>query len=298
MHRSLLRLLPKASLKPAYFSALTPCLSASFAVTKPNSSQVFKSPELDPKSTAYAVMKEVGLQKHLNKMYKTTMLSFGGALGISYMMAATKFALLSPMACLGVGAIGSLGSVIAFSWFTKSQSTMATDSKGQEYLTSENSPGRLALYSTFVGCSGLMMAPLVGHYIILNPVIVPVALGLTTTIVSASSLYAYSRPKDSLLWLGGPLMGALVSMIGIQLLSLGATWIYGPNMFSMMAYRADLYLGTGLFTAFVAYDTHVAIKDYEDGNADHLGASMSMFLNFQNIFVRMLRIVGSFYGDD
>ena len=74
---------------------------------------------------------------------------------------------------------------------------MATDPR-----VSENSPVRLALYNTFVGCSGLMMAPLVGHYLILNPLIVLVALGLTTIIMSASSLYAYTRPKDSLLWLG------------------------------------------------------------------------------------------------
>ena len=295
MHRSLLRLLPKASLKPSYFSALTPCLSVSFVVTKPKSDQ-------------YAVMKEVGLKNHLNKMYNITMWSLSGALGISYMMAATKFALLSQFACFGVGAIGSLGSVIAFSRFTRSQSTMVTDSKGQECLTSENSPARLALYSTFVGCSGLIMAPLVGHYLIMNPLI---ALGLFHTVMYVSFYYVFTRPKDSLLWLGGPLKGVLVSMIGIQLLSLGVSWTYGPNMFSIMAYRADVYLGTGLFTAFVAYDTQVAIKDYENGNADHLGASMRMFLNFQNlgaslcvflyfqnIFVRMLRIVGNFYGDN
>lgn len=297
MFRSLSRALPKVAFpQPAYFSMLSPALTASFGFSK-SKTQIFKSPELDPSSTAYAVMRQVGLQKHLNKMYKTTIVSFTGALGVSYLMAASNFALLSPGLCFGIGAIGSLASVIAFT-FTKSQRKMVTDANGNQYPTSENSPYRLGLYSTFVGCSGLLMAPMLGHYFLMNPVIIPLALGLTTTIVSGSSLYAYTKPKNSLLWLGGPLTGALISLIGVQLISLGAAWIYGPNLFSLMAHRADLYIGTGIFTAFVAYDTHVAIQNYEEGDADHLGASMSMFLNFQNIFLRMLQIVSSFYGDN
>lgn len=33
----------------------------------------------------------------------------------------------------------------------------------------------------------------------------------------------------------------------------------GPNMLSFMLHRADTFLGIGVFSAFIAYDTHVAI---------------------------------------
>ena len=148
-----------------------------------------------------------------------------------------------------------------------------------------------------MGCSGLMMSPVLAHYFMLNPMIIPTALGITTGICSGASLYAYVKPKGSLLWLGGPLTGCLLSLVGVQLISALSLWIYGPNVFSLMAYRADLYLGSALFTGFVAYDTHVAVSEYEQGNADYLGVSLSMFLNFQNIFLRMLQIVSSFWED-
>lgn len=41
-------------------------------------------------------------------------------------------------------------------------------------------------------------------------------------------------------------------------------------MFSMALHRADTFLGVGLFSALVAYETHTSIKAYEEGNADHL----------------------------
>lgn len=296
MFRSLSRAFPKFPLQSSFITPSFTSLHASFSVLKSKPYQVLKTPDLDENSTAYAVMRQIGLQKHLNRMYKTTVISFSGALGVSYLVAASNFALLSPQLCLLGGGIGSLVSIIAFA-FTKSQSKMVADASGNKYLSSENSPGRLALYSAFVGCSGLLMAPMIGHYLMVNSMVIPTALLLTTTICSGASVYAYTKPKDSLLWLGGPLTGSLIALIGVQLLSLGASMIYGPNIFSLMAHRADLYIGTGIFTAFVAFDTHVAIKDYEEGNADHLGASMSMFLNFQNIFIRMLQMVKGFYED-
>lgn len=287
------RLFSPLSATPA--ASITP-IACSFATKKPSAHSVLKTPELDPSSTAYTIMRELGLQKHLNKVYKTTTLSFGGALGISYLCAASKFALLHPGFCMAAGGIGSLLSVIAFN-FTRYENKMVHDQQGNKFLTSVNSPARKFLYGSFVGCTGLMMSPVLAHYCMLNPLIIPTALGITAGICSGASLYAYVKPKGSLLWLGGPLMGCLLSLVGVQLISALSFWAYGPNMFSLMAYRADLYLGTALFTGFVAYDTHVAVKNYEDGNADHLGASLSMFLNFQNIFLRMLEIVSSFWGD-
>jgi hypothetical protein len=35
--------------------------------------------------------------------------------------------------------------------------------------------------------------------------------------------------------------------------------IYGPNSFMYAAHSFDLFIGSALFTAFIAYDTHQAI---------------------------------------
>jgi len=62
----------------------------------------------------------------------------------------------------------------------------------------------------------------------------------------------------------------------------------GPNMYSFMVYRADTFLGVGLFSALIAYDTHCAIKSYELGMADHLAVSLDLVLDFWNILQRMV----------
>ena len=46
-----------------------------------------------------------------------------------------------------------------------------------------------------------------------NPSLVPSAILLTTSISAGASLYAYLKPKGSLLKWGGPLMGGLLGLI-------------------------------------------------------------------------------------
>lgn len=58
-------------------------------------------------------------------------------------------------------------------------------------------------------------------------------------------------------------------------------------MFSTCLHRADTFVGVGLFSAMIAYDTHCAIKSYEEGNADHLLTSLDFALDFWNVLVRV-----------
>ena len=67
-------------------------------------------------------------------------------------------------------------------------------------------------------------------------------------------------PKDSMLGYGRALMGSLLGLIALQLVGIGSAFIVGPNPFSMLMLNASNYIAIGLFTAFVAYDTHVAVK--------------------------------------
>lgn len=124
----------------------------------------------------------------------------------------------------------------------------------------------------------------------MNPTILPSAIGVTAGIFGGASLMAYNMPKDKMLGYGRVLFGGLIGLIGMQLIGLGAALFMGPNPLSLMLFKADTYLGILLFSGFIAYDTHVAIKEYEQGNADHLGTSIGFVLDFWNILVRVISI--------
>lgn len=92
--------------------------------------------------------------------------------------------------------------------------------------------------------------------------ILPTAIGLTSAIFGGASILAYNMPKDKMLNYGGVLSGSLLGLIGLQLIGLISSLVVGPNAFSSLLFRADSYIGIGLFSAFIAYDTHLAIKMY------------------------------------
>ncbi|EGR34013.1 hypothetical protein IMG5_027110 [Ichthyophthirius multifiliis] len=105
------------------------------------------------------------------------------------------------------------------------------------------------------------------------------------------------KPKNSLLSLGSSLYAGLFGLIGLQLAGLITQLAIGPNLFTFMCHRADCFIGIGIFTAFIAYDTHVAMMAYENGNADHLGTSISFALDFWNVLVRVAEMIGIFTRD-
>jgi FtsH-binding integral membrane protein len=112
---------------------------------------------------------------------------------------------------------------------------------------------------------GLSGAPLMAFATAVSPTIVPTALGLTTAIFGGASLIAYRMPKDSMLSMGKVLFGSLFGLIGLQLVGLATSLVMGPNPFSLMLLNGSTYISVGLFSAFIAYDTHAAIKMYELG---------------------------------
>ena len=154
----------------------------------------------------------------------------------------------------------------------------------------ENSPLRLGLYAMGTIGLGLTASPAFAIIPFLNPSILPNAIGITCGIFGGASLMAYNMPKDKMLSYGRLFTGSLLGLIGMQLVGLASFLIMGPNALSLMLFRADTYLGILLFSGFIAYDTHVAIKQYESGYADHVGVSVQFLLDFWNILVRVIQI--------
>lgn len=113
-------------------------------------------------------------------------------------------------------------------------------------------------------------------------------------IFGGASLMAYTMPKDKMLGYGRIFMGSLLGLIGMQLVGLGSAYFMGPNALSTLLFQLDNYVGIALFAGLIGYDTHVAIKQYEQGLADHLGMSVQMLLNFWNILIRVMQIMSKF----
>lgn len=154
-----------------------------------------------------------------------------------------------------------------------------------------NSPLRLGLYGLGTLSLGLTASPLFAYAHMVSPSILPTAIGITSAIFGGASLVAYNMPKDKMLGYGGVLFGSLIGLIGLQIVGLLASIFMGPNMLTSMLFRADSYIGIGLFSIFIAYDTHLAIKMYEQKMADHLGMSIQFLLDFWNILVRVVSIL-------
>lgn len=137
---------------------------------------------------------------------------------------------------------------------------------------------------------GLSAAPLIAAANIINPSILPTALGLTVALFGGASMTAYRMKKDSMLSYGKLLGGSLLGLVGLQLVGLASILFVGMNPYAAMMLNTSTYISVGLFTGFIAYDTHLAVKMYEEGNPDHLGAATSFFLDFWNILMSLIRI--------
>jgi FtsH-binding integral membrane protein len=203
----------------------------------------------------------MGMNQFLMRTYNTTALSILGALGSSYVFMSIPYILANMGTCSIVGAIMTLGGLISVNMMKPKN--IVENVNGVEIFKTINSPLRVGLYTTGIIGLGLGATPLFLMAQMANPTIIPTALGLTSAIFGGASLVAYNMPKDKMLGYGGVLTGSLLGLIGLQLVGLLSTAFMGPNAFSSLLFSANNYIGIGLFTALIAFDTHLAIKMYE-----------------------------------
>eukprot|EP00919_Chromeraceae_sp_WS-2016_P000007 GHVR01000020.1.p1 GENE.GHVR01000020.1~~GHVR01000020.1.p1 ORF type:complete len:234 (+),score=3.03 GHVR01000020.1:1314-2015(+) len=229
------------------------------------------------------------MNQFLNRVYNTTGLSIFGALSTSYLAAASPLIMANMSAVAIFGLISTLGGYISASYMKTT--TVEEIKDGATIYTTKNSPLRLGLFGLGTVGLGLGALPLFTMAAAINPSILPTAIGLTSAIFGGASLVAYKMPKDKMLGYGGVLFGSLLGLIGLQLVGLLSAIFMGPTPFSTLLFSANNYLGIGLFSIFIAYDTHLAIKMYELKQADHLGMSIQFILDFWNILVRLVSIL-------
>lgn len=203
-------------------------------------------------------------RKHLKNVYSAlalTMLAAGvGALGFFF---------------IGIGGalfsvIGSIGLLLGMAFTPHSP---------------ENTPKRLGMLCGFGLCTGLGLGPLLSVVGSINPSIIPTAFLATCVIFACFSLAALYSERRAWLYLGGMLMSGLSVLCLVMFM----------NIFfqSYMAMQFELYFGLVIFCGFILFDTQLIVEKFNSGNTDYIWHSIDLFLDFINIFRRLLMIMAS-----
>ena len=130
----------------------------------------------------------------------------------------------------------------------------------------------------FTGLMGLLFAPIVATY---APDVVGQAAFLTVVIFASLTAYAFISRKD-FSYLGGLLF---IGMISLILGGLANAFFFKSGVASyMMAWVTVL-----IFSGYVLYDTSQIILRYDERG--YCSAALSLFLDFLNIFMALLRIL-------
>lgn len=131
---------------------------------------------------------------------------------------------------------------------------------------------------------GWIAAPLVNLFMAVDPQTVLMTAVATSVIFASFTMSAFYSPRGQYLYLGG-ILGALVSLMMIG--GLANTFI-GSQVVS----NIELYLGLGIFSFYVLYDTQVIVERSEAGSRDSVLHALQLFTDLAAIFVRLLVILG------
>lgn len=140
---------------------------------------------------------------------------------------------------------------------------------------------------------GVSASPVFLSVKLASPTIIPAALAVTTGIFGGASLMAYAYPSDKIIGFGRVLSGSLLGLVCMQLIGLASAIVLGPNFLSQLIFAMDNYVGIVLMFGLIGYDTHVAIKEFEKGNVDHLEVSIRFLLGVWNILIRVVTILAN-----
>lgn len=139
----------------------------------------------------------------------------------------------------------------------------------------------LLMLFAFTTLSGVTLVPLLGFVISRAGIgAVAQALGMTTIVFGAMSLYAI-KTKNDLANMGKMLFIALIVVVICSIVNI----FLGSSMFQIIIAGAS----TILFSLYIAYDTQNIIKGLY---ASPIDAAISLYLDFLNLFISILQLIG------
>ncbi len=155
-------------------------------------------------------------------------------------------------------------------------------------MFSKSKPGlNLFMLFAFTSLSGVTLVPLLGMVIAKAGLgAVWQALGMTTIVFGLMSVYAL-KTKNDLANMGKMLFIALIVVVVCSLINL----FLGNPMFQVVIAGASAIL----FSLYIAYDTQNIVKGMYDSPID---AAVSLYLDFLNVFISILQIIGIFSDRD
>ena len=136
----------------------------------------------------------------------------------------------------------------------------------------------------FTFISGITLYPIVAHYLATtgaNTVIL--AFATTTTVFTGLAIYA-TKSKRNFSFLGGFLMAALLALVAISIFN-----IFWPlSSTAMLVYS---FIGVMVFSGYILFDFS-RMKHYGVSPEDVPLMALSLYLDFINLFLSILRIFG------
>lgn len=200
------------------------------------------------------------IREHLTKVYSTLAVSvFTAAIGSIVEMQTRLFA--GTLAWLGV-----IGLIIWMSITPKEQISK-----------------RFAILLSIAFLQGVSLGPLIKLTIHIDPSIVVTAFLGTTSIFACFTGMSLFAVRRSYLYLAGVLSS------GLSLLAILSLF----NIFfrSAAVLNFQLYFGLMIFCGFIIFDTQLIIEKRFAGDKDFVGHALELFLDFINVFVRLLIIL-------
>lgn len=206
-------------------------------------------------------MSNIGLNRYLTRVYATTGVS------LALTLAAAYGGLLIPGLC----EVSSDGLAFAFGILSYISFTKANNIKpkivsyvqnGDKILKTVNGKDRLLIYGLGCVTLGLTAAPL---FVSINEIslsIIPMTIGITSSIFGGASLLGMMLPRSFMLGYGSVLFGGLMGLVGFNFSLLAAAKIWGISTGVISLSSTESMIGIGLFSAMLIYDTHLAIKRY------------------------------------
>ncbi|MGI2143805.1 Bax inhibitor-1/YccA family protein [Shewanella frigidimarina] len=199
----------------------------------------------------------------VNKMLKNIYMLLAMTLAFSAVTAGLAMAInIGPMMSLGL----SLGSLVLL------------------FVTLKKADSAAAIFwvFAFTGMQGASLGYILNHYAGManGPGLIMQALGLTSIIFVSLSAYALTTKKD-FSFMGGFLFAGLLVMIGAMVIN-----IFVGSSILFMAMNAGIAL---LMTGFILYDTSRIVNG---GETNYVRATISLYLNFLNLFISLLHLMG------
>lgn len=142
---------------------------------------------------------------------------------------------------------------------------------------------RLGIFHSFCFVEGLSLGPLLDAVLDIDPTIISTALLGTVCVFACFSATAMFARRRSYLFLFGPLSSALSTLLFLNLLS-----VFFPSLFF---HNLIVYGGLIVFSGFIIFDTQLIVEKAENGHKDFITDALQLFLDFVNIFIRLVLIL-------